>query len=390
MTFRHDITLASIDVFPIRAKGGVSPKMALGAMPTRPALLVLIRDVDGCPGWGEVWANFPPRANLHKAHVIEDVVAPRLRGARFVEPREIGAFLCDRLSIYFLHVGQLEVFSHILAGIDAALWDLSLRKAGRSFAEFMGLSEASAQSYATSINADDLERLIPHHASLGQTHFKLKVGFSEHGNREIVERAARLCPNGSRIMVDSNQSWTLATARDELRRLEDLAPYFAEEPLPANAPLADWEALASSTEIPLAGGENIYGIENFCAMANAGLRILQPDVAKWGGVTGALDLARVMPQGTCLWPHFMGTAVGQVAALSVTAALAGTSSCEVDVNENALRTDLCGDIITVRNGRVDLPSEPGLVMPPIPDLLATFTDGRASEPRAESSWSGLS
>ena len=390
MTFRHDITLASIDVFPIRAVGGVSPKMALGLMPTRPALLVRIRDVDGCPGWGEVWANFPPRANLHKAHIIEDVVAPQLRGARFVEPREIGEFLCSQLSIYFLHVGQLEVFSHILAGIDTALWDLALRKADRSFADFMELSETSAQSYATSINADDLQCLIPHHASLGQTHFKLKIGFAEHGNREIVERAAELCPSGSRIMVDSNQSWTLATARDELRRLEDLSPYFAEEPLPANAPLADWEALASSTDIPLAGGENIYGIEDFCAMANAGLRILQPDVAKWGGVTGALDLARAMPQGACLWPHFMGTAVGQVAALSITAVLAETSSCEVDVNENALRTDLCGDIITVRNGRVDLPSEPGLVVPPVPDLLAAFADGRDSGPMAEALRTGSS
>ncbi len=390
MTFRDDITLASIDAFPIRAQGGVSPKMALGSMPTRPALLVRISDVDGCSGWGEVWANFPPRANLHKAHIIEDVVAPQLRGARFVEPREIGEFLCNQLSTYFLHVGQLAVFSHILAGIDSALWDLALRKAGRSFAEFLELAETSAQSYATSINAEDLERLIPHHASLGQTHFKLKIGFAEHGNRELVARAANLCPRGSRIMVDSNQSWTLETAKNELGKLEDLSPFFAEEPLPANAPQGDWEDLASSTDIPLAGGENIYGIESFCAMASVGLRVLQPDVAKWGGVTGALDLARAMPQGACLWPHFMGTAVGQVAALSITAALSGTSSCEVDVNANALRTDLCGDIIAIRNGRIDLPSEPGLVVPPVPELLAAFADGWNSGPRAQDSRNGPS
>ena len=359
-------------------------------MPTRPALLIRIEDTDGCFGWGEVWANFPPRANLHKAHIIEDVMAPHLQGARFVEPREIGTLLRKQFSIYFVHIGQLKVFEHILAGVDTALWDLALRKAGRSFVEFLGLSDLSAQCYATSINADDLERLIPHHASLGQTHFKLKIGFAEHGNRELVERAARLCPRGSRIMVDSNQSWTLETAKETLGSLEDLAPYFAEESLPANAPLADWENLASSTAIPLAGGENIYGVENFCAMANAGLRILQPDVTKWGGVTGALDLAGAMPEGTYLWPHFMGTAVGQIAALSITAVLGETSSCEVDVNENALRTDLCGDVIAVKNGRVNLPSEPGLVIPPILDRLAAFMDDRDSRPMAEASLNGLS
>ena len=359
-------------------------------MPTRPALLVRIKDTDGCFGWGEVWANFPPRANLHKAHIIEDVVAPYLHGAQFVEPREIGTCLREQFSNYFLHVGQLEVFEHILAGIDTALWDLALRKAGRSFAEFMGLAESSAQSYASSINASDLERLIPHHASLGQTYFKLKIGFAEHGNRELVERAATMCPRGSRIMVDSNQAWTLATAKEILGGLEDLSPFFAEESLPANAPLADWEDLASSTDIPLAGGENIYGVKRFCTMANVGLRILQPDVAKWGGVTGALDLVRAMPQGTCLWPHFMGTAVGQVAALSITAVLSESSSCEVDVNENALRTDLCGDIITVRSGRVNLPSEPGLLTPPVADRLEAFIDSGDPGPMAGASCNGLS
>ena len=364
--------------------------MAIGSMPTRPALLVRIEDIDGCFGWGEVWANFPPRANLHKAHIIEDVVAPHLQGAQFVEPREIGAFIRKQFSIYFLHVGQLEVFEHILAGIDTALWDLALRKAGRSFAEFMGLANSSAQSYASSINAGDLERLIPHHASLGQTHFKLKIGFAEHGNLELVERAARLCPSGSRIMVDSNQAWTLATAKEILGRLEDFSPFFAEESLPANAPLADWEHLASSTDIPLAGGENIYGINKFRTMANAGLRILQPDVAKWGGVTGALDLVCAMPRGTYLWPHFMGTAVGQIAALSITAVLGESSSCELDVNENALRTDLCGDIMTIGNGRVNLPSGPGLLAPPVPVRLATLMDGRDPGPMAEASCNGLS
>ncbi len=96
-----------------------------------------------------------------------------------------------------------------------------------------------------------------------------------------------------------------------------------------------------------------------------------------------------MPRGTCLWPHFMGTAVGQIAALSITAVLGETWSCEVDVDENALRTDLCGDIITVKNGRINLPPAPGLEIPPIPDRLAIFMDSRASGPMAEAFPNGV-
>ena len=374
MGFKNTISIASIGVHPIRARDGVSPQMALGTMPTRPALLVRIEDTSGCFGWGEIWANFPPRANIHKAHIVEDVVAPHLHNMAFTDPVEVQDELREKLSVYFVHVGQTEVFEHILAGIDTALWDLALRHAGQSFSEFMGLADSNAKTYATSINAGDLERLIPKHASMGQTYFKLKIGFAEHGCARIVERAADICPSGAHVMVDSNQSWSLEDAKTSLESIEEFSPYFAEEALRADAPLQDWEALARATNIPLAGGENIYGIKNFCSMANAGMKVLQPDVAKWGGVSGALTLAKKVPDDVLIWPHFMGTAVGQMAALSVTAALGNRAACEVDVNENALRTELCGEVINIENGCVSLMNERGLVAAPRPDCLENFVE----------------
>ncbi len=374
MNFQDTIKIARIKAFPIRASGTYSPKMALGTMPTRPALLVKIEDSSGCYGWGEIWANFPPRANTHKANIIEDVIETHLRGFSFSEPHEVQEVLRKTLSLYFLHIGQSQVFEHILAGIDTALWDIALRHEGVSFAQFMGLQSTKARSYASSINAEDLEQLIPFHTELGQTYFKLKIGFAEHGNAKIVENAAKLIPAGSRIMVDSNQTWTLEQAKVALRDIEAYEPYFAEEALRSDSPHSDWEELVASTDIPLAAGENIYGIEDFLALTRAGIKVLQPDVAKWGGVSGALDLAKNMPEDVLIWPHFMGTAVGQVAALSVSAAIGKSSYCEVDVNENLLRSELCGDVINIEDGRVELPSVPGLVHPPSLNRLTDFTD----------------
>jgi len=364
VSFQNQINIAGIELYPIQIEGGVSPYMALGTMPRRPALLVRLVDKDGCFGWGEVWANFPPRAHKHKAHLIEDVITPKLTGKSFVEPREISDSLRQSLAVYFLHVGQSEVFEHILAGLDIALWDLALRKAHVSFSEYMQLPKASARVYASSININDLHRLVPHHASLGQKHFKLKIGLMSNEDRELVERAASLFPKGTRMMIDSNQMWNLHSAKQALSWLEKFDPLFAEEPLPANSAYSDWEALANATPIPLAGGENIYGIDNFLRMADAGMKVLQPDVAKWGGITGALELASVLPTGALLWPHFMGSAVGQMAALSVTAAMDVSSVCEMDVNENGLRTALCGEVMAIDNGRVELHGGGGLVYEP--------------------------
>ncbi len=228
---------------------------------------------------GEVWTNFPPWANQHKIHLIEDVVASKLDGFTFVDPREFDLYLREILSVYFLHIGQEKVFEHIIAWLDAALWDLSLCSAGCSFAEHMQIGN-HALCYASSINRDDLEQKLAKHGRLGQSHFKLKLGFGDDEDFAFVEQAARNCLQGAGIMVDSNQSWDPAQATAMLARLEHFDLLFVAEPTPANAPLQKWETLARSTEIPLAAGENVYGVDSFLVMVDAGVQFLQPDVAK--------------------------------------------------------------------------------------------------------------
>lgn len=343
--------------------------MAIGTMPTRPALLVKLVDRDGCIGWGEVWANFPSRSNIHKAHVIEDVIVPVLLRQSFTDPSEIQALLRDRLTVYFLHVGQLVVFEHILAGLDIALWDLALRKANSTFASHFNLANTWVPTYASSINHTDLERLIPIHAQLGQRQFKLKVGFQDDGGKALLERAAALCPTDGQLMIDSNQSWSLSEALDTLRALEPFDLKFVEEPIPANSPLTDWEHLARASAIPLAAGENVYGVDSFQRLGDAGVTYLQPDVAKWGGISGALQLASCLPAGASLWPHFMGTAIGQIAALSLTSYIGTGSVCELDVNPNPLRTELCGNALGIHNGCISLKPDSGLVYAPLADQI---------------------
>ncbi|MGH1464851.1 MAG: mandelate racemase/muconate lactonizing enzyme family protein [Cognatishimia sp.] len=370
LSFSRSLTIEKIETFPLSASEGVSPHMVLGDMPVRPALLLRITDQDGCCGWGEIWANFPPRANLHKAHLVADVIAPIIEGFTFVEPQEIAEFLRKKLSTYFLHIGQKEVFEHILSGLDIAGWDIALRSASRSFSQHFALTDAHANVYASSINQADLFPKLEHHKSLGQRCFKLKIGFDAATDQAFVAKAASLCPPGSKIAIDSNQAWNLESAKAHHAKLEQYNIQFSEEPIPADRPKSEWEELASATSIPLAAGENIYGIDEFLSMADAGLQIAQPDIAKWGGLSGNLELLAHLPSGVKLWPHFMGSSIGQTAALCI-AATSSASTCEMDVNANVLRTELSGPIFQIREGKVALPTSPGLVVPPLPEVLAT-------------------
>jgi len=357
--------------------------MVLGRMPTRPALLVSATDDCGNTGFGEIWANFPPRATVHKAHLFEDVIAPHLGGMSYVQPAEVIGALRGRLGTYFLHVGQLQVFEHLLAGLDCCLWDLKLRALGRSVQDHFGLRGAEVQAYASSINYDGAEQTIADAAARGFTHFKIKLGFDDARDRALLRLAARALPPGARLLVDANQAWSVDTAIRMLNDCADIGLGFVEEPIRADAPPEEWRRLVEEQPVPVAVGENVYGPDGFRTMIDAGVSVVQPDVAKWGGLSGALDVAAILPDGVKLWPHFMGSEVGQAASL-VVSAVVGDSMCEMDINPNPLRTALLGAV--PERGLGPLYDGPGLG--PVPGHIALdrfadpFAGGTGDAPRA--------
>ncbi len=373
---RNPFTIDRIEVYPLRARAGRMPEMSLAAMPDRPGLLVRLDARDGAYGWGEIWCNFPPRANRHKADLVEDVIAPVLTGRTFRSPDAVQAFCRARLSRYALHVGQRGAFEHCFAGIDIAAWDLALRASGLTAAACFGLAEAVAAPYASSVNADGFETTAGAALERGLRSFKLKVGAAPDRDAAFVRRARAFLPAGAGLMIDANQAWSLDRATAFLREVRDVGLAFAEEPLPADAPFDDWRRLAAASDTALAVGENVYGVAAFAGFVDdAGVRYLQPDVAKWGGLSGALALLKTPAAGrAAVWPHYMGAGVGQSAALVLSAVAGDGSRCELDVNPNPLRTDLTDCAFAPVNGRLPLSDRPGLVHEPRADALARFRE----------------
>ena len=66
-----------------------------------------------------------------------------------------------------------------------------------------------------------------------------------------------------RLMLDANQAWDVDSAMEVLAGIEDLAPDWMEEPLAADAPRSQWRAVGDATNIPIAGGENVRGADEF-------------------------------------------------------------------------------------------------------------------------------
>ena len=95
---------------------------------------------------------------------------------------------------------------------------------------------------------------------------------------------------------------------------------------------------------------------------------MQPDMAKWGGVTGCLPVARaILAGGVTYCPHYLGGGIGLLASANLLAAVGGPGLLEVDNNPNPLREGVTGERIA--DGQFHLPDGPGLGIEAIPDGL---------------------
>ena len=136
---------------------------------------------------------------------------------------------------------------------------------------------------------------------------KVKIGrphLSE--DRERLQAVREAVGPGYEIMVDANQSFTLAEATRRAAVLQALDIAWFEEPMPADD-VGSHATLAASTSVPIAVGESMYSVSQFkdYLVANAA-SIMQVDVARIGGITPWMKVAHMAEaHNVAVCPHFL-------------------------------------------------------------------------------------
>jgi D-galactarolactone cycloisomerase len=338
-------------------------------MRDRATLLIRIEDSNGLAGWGEVWVNFPSVAAEYRARLFDSVLATRLLGC---DPgtacRSFWAENDRALHTQALQSGEPGAFAAVLAGADIALNDLAARQAGVPLWRHIGGNDGSPVGiYASGINPGPSARDAVEMARLKHFRaFKIKVGFGEEADFETLQSVTHTIDKGEQVMADANQAWDVATACRMAEILKDFHLLWLEEPIRADRPTWEWMQTKIAAPCLLAGGENLRDSSVFQQVLTDGyLSVVQPDMCKWGGFSGALAVGRaIIAAGKIFCPHYLASGVGLVASMHLFAAVRGPGLVEVDVNQNPLREDLLGDILRINNGTLKLPTAPGLGFDP--------------------------
>lgn len=338
---------------------------SFGSMRDRPAVFVRVQDEDNNFGWGEAWSNFPAVGAEHRARLINEMLGPMLVGCEIAHPSEVFHGLTARTSVLALQSGEAGPFAQSIAGIDIALWDLFAKRAAQPLWRMLGGTSARMRVYASGINPTGSVQMAEQALRRDHRALKLKIGFDPERDRRNLRELRGLIGNGF-LAADVNQGWSLERALLLAPELAEFDLAWLEEPLRADRPWPEWRTLRERITMPLAGGENIAGRENFAsALAEDVLGVVQPDVAKWGGITDCIEVARdVVAAGKLYCPHYLGGGIGLLASAHLLAAADGDGLLEVDSNDNPLREDFCGAVADIKDGRITLPELPGLGIEP--------------------------
>jgi L-alanine-DL-glutamate epimerase-like enolase superfamily enzyme len=357
-----NLRLISLTAFVFRCPSPVPVRTSFGIMRDRPAVFVKAESEDGHVGWGEVWCNFPSCGAEHRARLLDTVIAPLLLNKDFNHPAYAFEEASSKTHVLALQSGELGPIAQVIAGVDIALWDLCARRAKLPLYQLLGGSNPRIGVYASGINPDGSLQTVQKKHQEGFRAFKLKIGFDTQLDITNLRSVREWLDPSHELMADVNQAWDLAQALETLPRLEPYGLSWLEEPLRCDSEMRQWQELKAHSRIPLAAGENMLGSASFMsAMDSKAFDVLQPDIAKWGGISATWAvIQKTLSRGLRYCPHYLGAGIGLMASAHLLAAVGGDGLLEVDANENPLRTLLAPALQKVDNGFITLTQDPGL------------------------------
>jgi len=338
---------------------------SFGRMLNRSAVFVRVEDEDGQVGWGEVWANFPSTGAEHRARLVNEVLAPTLSGFAANEPSDVFDTLTRGTSVLALQSGEFGPFAQAIAGIDLAVWDLYARRRNMALWKMLGGNRNQIRVYASGINPTGSRQMAEAALSRGHRALKLKIGFDLAADRANLALLHQLVGDGM-LAADANQAWSTERALEIAPHLGEFGLAWLEEPIRADRPWQEWQRLREGVGLPLAAGENITSRAGFeQALGDDVLRVVQPDIAKWGGLSVCSDIARdILRSGKIFCPHYLGGGIGLLASAHLLAGVGGDGLLEVDANDNPLRDRFCGPVADIRDGMATLSDNAGLGIEP--------------------------
>ncbi|MCZ4313097.1 mandelate racemase/muconate lactonizing enzyme family protein [Comamonadaceae bacterium G21597-S1] len=334
---------------------------------------------EGIVGIGEAHTN-PLAAQAIIDSPLYSVSAQGLRHVLVGEdPRDINR-LWDKMYRASQTYGRRGLLMHALSGIDLALWDILGKSVGLPVHQLLGGARKRAHhAYASDLSQPTLEATIElalAHKANGYRAMKFgwgALGQDRKSDVRVAEQLRKALGPDFDIMIDMGFAVPLDHALYLGRAYAEHDLYFLEEPLSPDD-LGGFAKLVSASPTPIATGEKAsHELDYIDLMDRGQLRIIQPDIARMGGISAMLRvIAHAEARNVRVIPHCWSTDILVAATLHCISTMRDCPYLEFNVTDNPLRTELLVEPIRPQHGVVRVPEKPGLGIELREDTLARF------------------
>jgi L-alanine-DL-glutamate epimerase-like enolase superfamily enzyme len=225
--------------------------------------------------------------------LAEDDLTPLVVGEDALDHERLAAKVYWRLQT----IGRRGLVQQAYSAIDLALWDLKGKAAGLPLYKLLGGARESAPVYGSDtawlwMSPQEILDASRPYLDQGMMGIKVKVGADPEADAERLTQLREALGDDVWLGVDANERYDYGTALAMGHFFEDeIGADWFEEPITCED-VEGHARLASKLEIAIAGGEMLFGLDEFRSyLERDALAVVQPDVTRLGGLTGWLKVA---------------------------------------------------------------------------------------------------
>lgn len=317
--------------------------------------IIVRADGEGITGWGESVAEGTPFYSYETVdtawHILRDFLIPEVLRNNIDNPG-------DAVRMYS------KVRGHMMAkaGIEAALWDLFAKAAGKSLSAALGGNRKKIDvGVSIGIQEDEKTLIGKVEGYLQEGYRRIKIKISP-GNDTRFVKALRKEFQSLMLQVDANSAYTLADS-DIFRELDDQQLVLIEQPLGYDD-IYDHSKLQRILKTPLCLDESIHSLADTMAAIELGsCRIIN---IKPGRVSGFSESKLIhdycLATGIPVWHGGMlESGIGRAGNVAL-ASLPGFSlPGDISASKRYYKEDIVEpEFFVSKDGTMDVPSGPGI------------------------------
>lgn len=340
-------------------------RTSFGTQESRDVLLLEVVS-DGVSGWSECvamnWPGYSYEYADGAVDVLVDYLIPAATSDRLLDPHEV-------------HRRMRRFQGHPMAkaALETAVLDAWLRQRGQSLADYLGAVRDEVDcgvSVGIPSSIDSLLEEVASYVDAGYRRIKLKI---EPGWDVEAVGAVREAWPDMLLQTDANQAYTREDA-ELLAAMDRFDLLLVEQPLPEDD-LRGHALLAERIATPVCLDESIISVASAdSAIAFGATSVINIKPGRVGGYLEAKAIHDLcLERGVPVWcGGMLETGIGRAANVALAALPGFTLPGDTSASSRYYATDITEPFV-LEDGRLRVPTGPGIGVDPVPALLAEFT-----------------